>query len=451
MYIYDRKQCKKIRKEYCDKVRYLAEQPLPPDGYVRKIRIYCAMSPGDDDAEKSLLFFKKYVKPILYTAALDYETVNGMKHGGLAREIRERIYSRRRQLLGLEAWGTPPSTAESGQPDIMLQGVLPFSRNASQQLEDELNGATVLVGRPAYKEWAWGLKAGWTTFLPPARTDGIDEALAKELSEDSVFDEVQATSEGSPFGSDGAEEDGAGAPLPSKMSPSAPLSYNPAFQPANSRGAQTTTQDGESSVDPRLLEPPSTIPAQPPLFFVDYTNLIGMKNLPRKIVGFFNEREKVRQGGQAGLAIALGDKSDAREFDAPIDENGDVLREVPPQGGDFDWGLGSERFYPGRFHKTPTDIGKARKAYYEGLPRRLQDTRSYERGERELTATEKGDPPKSESNLRVERFNKESSWRNNEQGYSILRPESGLQWHRAFMGSLRVLRERQLDEAIEQE
>lgn len=62
MYYYDRKQCKLIRQEYIDKVRFLAEQPMRVDEHPRKVRIFSAVSPGDDDPDKSLLYFKKYVK-----------------------------------------------------------------------------------------------------------------------------------------------------------------------------------------------------------------------------------------------------------------------------------------------------------------------------------------------------------------------------------------------------
>ena len=313
-----------------------------------------------------------------------------------------------------------------------------------EQLEREINGAVVLVGRPALKEWAWGLKAGWTTSLPPARQD-LDESLARELSEDSVFDEVE---QGNSLAieDDTAEADGAGAPLPSRIPSSSPISYNPAFQMAGSAQSQQAkpAEPAAPAVEPRLLEPPSQIPAQPPLCFVDYTNLTGFKNVPRKLYGFFNEREKVRRGGQAALAIALGDKSNAREINVATTADGEVERTTPPQGGDLDWGLGSERFYHGRFAKTQSDIDSARKSFYDGLPKRLEETRTYVRGQRELRVTEKNDPPKTEGQLRTDRFESEKDWRNLTMGFNILKPESGVEWHRAFIGSLRVLRERHL-------
>ncbi|UZJ52136.1 hypothetical protein CBS101457_001456 [Exobasidium rhododendri] len=457
LYVYDRNQSKKIRQEYKDKVRFLAEESLHPRDYTRKVMVYAAKSPGDDDYDKSLLYFKKYVKPILIAAAIDFETLNGTRHGGLAREIREKIYSRRRQFLNLEPWGTPPSTSTSSEPDLLLTGVLPFSLQPEQQLERELNGGVVIMGRPAFKEWAWGLKSGWTSTLPPARQD-LDEGLARELSEDSAFDEVDdptAKDEMVKF-DDKEEADGAGAPLLSKLGTSLPLSHNPAFQMGKNGGSSRSQQlkaseEAGPNVDAHLLEPPTQIPAQPPLYFVDYTNLIGFTNTPRKIVGFFNERKKVRQGGQAALAIALGDKASAREIEISTSEDGNLLTTSPPQGGDLDWGLDSEYFYPDRFAKTLSDIEKSKASFYKELPKRLQETRSYVRGERELTVTERNNPPKSEGELRQERFAKEKDWSHQTEAFRILRKESGVEWHPSFRGSVRVLQERSLHDSDNQQ
>lgn len=349
----------------------------------------------------------------------------------------------------------------------MTQNLLPFSLSPQEQLEREINGGIIIVGRPAYKEWAWGLRKGWTTRLPPARQD-LEDELAQELSEDGAFDEVldEQDKEGDAFaentpaawasGDDSGEEpDGAGAPLPSRLGQagtSRHAGFNPAFQPrsagglqpqaAQSKTAAATAAANTPQVDAALLEPPEQIPAQPPLCFVDYVNLTGFRNVPRKLVGFFRHRDRVQLGAQVGVDLVLGSKTDARTFAAPVDEaSGALLHPEPPQGGDLDWGLASERFYPPRFGKTLATIEKERTSFYKELPRRLRDTRSYVRGERELTATEKGSPPKSEGDLRQERFNRERDWRNDAMGYEILRPDAGVPWHRAFRGSLRVFGE----------
>lgn len=454
LYIYDRRECKRIKQEYIDHLSHLAKQPLKPNEYPRKVAVFTAKSPGDEDYEKSLLFFKLYVKPFLVAAGIDWSTTNGTRHGGLARELRERHYARRRQLAGLEPWGTPPSTSSEKLPDPTIAGLTPFSLTPQQQLQQELEGGTIVVGRPAYKEWAWGLREGWTTRLPPKRQD-LDDELARILSEDGAFDEIEELKEeilkddpesgtdATLLSEEGVEPDGAGAPLPSRLnSPGrGPISFNPAFQqikPAPAHQARSSAED-EINVNPKLLEPPTEIPAQPPITFVDYVNLTGFRHIPRRIVGFFRHRDRFLLGGQAAMDLALGNKADAREYEVFLNHSGSELERLnPPQGGDLDWGLESERFYLPNFNQTRKDVEKAKENFYSQLKRKLQDTRSYVRGQRQLTATEKNDPPKSEADLIEERFRREKEWRLLLQGYDILKPSAGVVWHPAFKARLRV-------------
>lgn len=478
-YVYDRRECKRIRQEYIDQVQHLGEQPLLPWDYPRKIQVYGAKSPGDDDYDKSIRYFKRYVRPILVAGGIDWEILNGMRHGGLGRELRERIYSRRRQLLGLEPWGTQPSKPAGpiGPPSpespegaaLAAAQQLQFALTPQQQMQRELDGAVVVIGRPAYKEYMWGLKQGWTTDVPAQRGD-LDEPIAKALEGDGAFDEIVAeapqdtaeppsasatpppsTTSASPADTrplDALDEierrnrllaesadDDEGAPLPSsRVAVGSPFAS----------GGQKTFQSSPSpsppsssapSISPSLLLPPTSVPAQPPLVYVPFTNLTGWRQMPRRMYNFFNRRADVRAGGDAALSILLGDKSTARGFNA---DDADAERPLR-QHGDFIWGATSERTYPPRFHKLPQTIAEARASYYKDLPQRLKDSRSYYRGERELTATEKNDPPKSETELREGRLRREREWRNEEDAFEVLREESGVEWDQRFSGSLRVL------------
>jgi import inner membrane translocase subunit TIM54 len=451
LYVYDRRECKRIRKEYVEQLEHLAKQPLLPREYARKLQVYTAKSPGDEDPEKSLLFFKLYVKPFLVAAGIDWVNLNGMRHGGLARELRERHYSRRRQLLGLEPWGMPPSTSANADLDPFMAGMVPFALTPQEQLQHELDGGIIIVGRAAYKEWAWGLREGWTTRLPPQRQD-LEEQFAQTLLDDGVFDEEEDLHETNAVAltnGDQGEDDGAGAPLPSRLGPTNnnPISFNPAFQKlGNQKHAGTSAgqkQNDGPQVDAALLEPSNEIPAQAPITYVDFVNLTGFKHVPRKIVGFFRHRDRFELGGQAALNVALGSKADAREFEVLVSEDTQLPPSDPPQGGDLDWGLNSEKFYHKRFLKLLSDMDKERTTYYKDLKQRLKDTRSYVRGERELSATEKNDPPKNESDLRAERFRRERDWALSKNGYEILRPEAGLAWHPSFAGRLRVFRDQE--------
>lgn len=62
LYLYDRRKCKQIREEYVDKVRHLSEETLHPLAFPRKITVYGSKWPGDEDADRSMKYFRKYVK-----------------------------------------------------------------------------------------------------------------------------------------------------------------------------------------------------------------------------------------------------------------------------------------------------------------------------------------------------------------------------------------------------
>lgn len=61
-YLYDRRECSKIRQSYIDRVQHLAEQPLHSLDVPRKVTVYGAKWPGDEDYDRGVKYFRKYVK-----------------------------------------------------------------------------------------------------------------------------------------------------------------------------------------------------------------------------------------------------------------------------------------------------------------------------------------------------------------------------------------------------
>lgn len=61
-YLYDRKQCTDIRQEYADKVKHLSEVPLHSLAMARKVTVYGSKWPADDEHDRSMKYFRKYVK-----------------------------------------------------------------------------------------------------------------------------------------------------------------------------------------------------------------------------------------------------------------------------------------------------------------------------------------------------------------------------------------------------
>lgn len=62
LYVYDRREVKRVRAEYVDRVKHLGEVPLHPMDLPRKVRVLGARWPGDEDHERNTQYFRKYVK-----------------------------------------------------------------------------------------------------------------------------------------------------------------------------------------------------------------------------------------------------------------------------------------------------------------------------------------------------------------------------------------------------
>ena len=61
-YAYDRKKCREIREFYIKKVEHLAQEPMGSMELPRKVTVYATKWPGDEDVNRSLRYFRKYIK-----------------------------------------------------------------------------------------------------------------------------------------------------------------------------------------------------------------------------------------------------------------------------------------------------------------------------------------------------------------------------------------------------
>ncbi|MCO5557483.1 hypothetical protein L7F22_011048 [Adiantum nelumboides] len=269
-----------------------------------------------------------------------------------AREITERIYSRRRQLLGLEPFPIFQSSSNNNttpiDPDTPPP---PFSLTPQEQLQRELDGAIVLVGRSTLKEFQWGLREGWTTPCTKTKIDR-DESLARILADDGTFDELEKryeeeqrekrekergsqVSEVLEKGTQGndevvflGEDDGAGAPLPSRLNSNVShmginFNVNPAFNPnnsnnnlkSNSASSNQTNSNSNQEKKEEVLLPPDFHSCSTSFTSDSYEPLHGWRNIPIRLVGFFNHRKRFEMGGKEGVRIALSFKENAREIE----------------------------------------------------------------------------------------------------------------------------------------
>ncbi|TFK42446.1 inner membrane protein import complex subunit Tim54-domain-containing protein [Crucibulum laeve] len=411
MYIYDRRECKRIRQSYIEKVQDLSEERLDTLAWPRRVTVYGGKWPGDEDYDQSMKYFRKYVKPILVAAAVDYDMIAGKKHGDIANRVANDIRLRRRLDLGIDE--DPPATQ-----------ILPTYKAIPERRKLELEGGIVIIGRPTFKEFMAGLKRGWTEGLEKIDQD---EVLAKQLEDDTVFDEPEE------FDLDqGSSQASTGSKFPSGK---------PAFSPIQlQRSLPLRPPPGSNSIPEHLNAPPAVIPPLPPMLLVSFTNLIGLKQIPLMIWDFFNQRLKVQSGSDAGYRLVM---KATRPIEVPSVTEEPVFGDTATSSeesslGDLEFDKEAEGYYKNSLKSIPQDIEKAREKYYEALPAKIAIARALSRGTREPTKEEYKNPPPTEVELRAERMKKEKRWRSDLQGWETIKPEAKVAWDERFRDAMRI-------------
>ncbi|KAM6500406.1 Mitochondrial import inner membrane translocase subunit Tim54 [Amanita muscaria] len=381
LYIYDRRQCKQIRQSYIDRVQSLSEEAAGPLAQPRKVTVYGAKWPGDEDYDQCMKYFRKYVKPILVAAAVDYESIVGKKHGDIANRVANDIRLRRRMDHGIDT-------------DSDYTKALPTYKTLPERRKKELEGGIVIVGRPTFKEVMAGFKRGWTQGLEDV---DHEEMLAQELESDPHFDEPE----------DGETLD---EPVANR---------NPIYSPLRVPSFTDPSQNSQHHSIPEILNaPPTEIPLMPPILFVPFVDHIGLKQIPLMLWNFFNQRQYVKAGADAAYRLIM---NASKPFDAQHD---------------LHLGEDAEAYY--KKSSLVDDINNARRKYYEELPAKLQIARALARGTREPTKEERENPPPTEVELRAERMNKERRWRSDLTGWSIVDPSSSPVWDDRLGDALRL-------------
>ena len=308
------------------------------------------------------------------------------------------IKTERRVALGLDA----PQQALF-TPSI--KGTLDARRRRA------LDGGTVIVGRPAFKEYMVGLRRGWTESLELVDKD---EQLSRELESDGHFDEPEVPPDLSSSSTSDFTE-GEPLPTPSRLpsSRAAPGLFPPLSNPRTSSPSAPARDAGAD------VPPPTSIPPQPPLLLVPFVDLVGIKLVPLMIWDFFNERQKVQAGAEAAYRL--------------------ISRATRPlDAADVDFDASAEAYYKSSTAAFPAEVKKARAEYYKTLPEKLATARALSRGEREPTKLEIEAPPPTEVELRAERLKKETRWRADERGWEVVSPDTPVEWDERWESALEV-------------
>jgi import inner membrane translocase subunit TIM54 len=321
----------------------------------------------------------------------------------LARLIAEKIKAQRRLAAGLD------------QPRQWFMPI-PTYRSPEETRLHELEGGSIVLGRQTFKELMAGLKRGWTESLEKVDRE---ETLARELQNDGVFDEPEELAEDA----NEYNQEKAASSFPKLPSPL----HHPlrAVHPFSKRPDRP-----EPSIPSSVNRPPTTIPPQSPILLVPFTDYIGFKQIPYLLWDFFNQRLKVRNGAEAAYRLIM---KSTRPLQGP-----DPFPTKSDDNRDLGFDARAEYYYKKDVSSTISNIEKARQSFYKDLPAKLKVARDLSRRVREPTKDELNNPPPTEVELRAERLKKELRWRDDVEGWEIVRPEAEVTWDDRFRDTLSV-------------
>ncbi|MBW0519692.1 hypothetical protein O181_059407 [Austropuccinia psidii MF-1] len=448
LYFYDREQCKRIRQKYINQVQHISQEPIPDSEtslkwMPRKLNVYGARVPEDVEVDRAAQWFKKYVKPILVAAAIDYTIHDGISPGGLGRKIAADIRDQRVIQAAQEKDGFKQSPLSPGMPG--------YRQWHAEQ--NKLEGGTLILGRATLKEYLWGLQQGYKQHIPLDTLDD-DERFARELEEQGVFDDPPSSEhltsnqdlmmpQGLRSVQEGLGVDGTGTDDP--FNDVLPHSTHSVVSEKPSRFFGLFSRSQPAPITPLLpTEPlqktlaPIPIPPQPPLLLVPFDHPIGMKWWPLKLFRFFHRRAQAETGGQTALKLI---ESQRRPIQPPIDFTG--INEWPKSSQmvdqpDFSVKLTkspdldflapeAEEHLRASYKKAASKILEEQELFRNELRSRLLKARQAS-NDLENKSTSNSNNGLNESQLRQEAFQKEKKWRNDLEGWNIVRKGSGVCW-----------------------
>ncbi|CAI4034366.1 hypothetical protein SMKI_10G1540 [Saccharomyces mikatae IFO 1815] len=345
---YDKYRQRQILDHATGLVEPLAEEAMEVDKIPRKITVFIA-PPPNDYLESSLKIWRRYVKPVLYYAGLDYEIVQEDRQGTIRTNVANRIRQLRKEIMALvdeqslkETTQTETVTKINSPLSSKVSALLPFRKAVSDApAEDEffdpeigkqfkknfdwrniigifytmpkptriisedslvkdpiLSGGVICLGRGAYKEYIAGIHEGLLGPIEKAEEPEPTEpkitqetdSTGKESMEDgsnstTLLDVKKETDSESTVVQEDLKLDEEGVPNDSQ------IFMKPFIAPDQYSelkiAPELQTPNGEFVRDPTTNIP---LLINQPLLVIPIPNLIGFSTIPRRIHRFYQKR-----------------------------------------------------------------------------------------------------------------------------------------------------------------
>lgn len=281
---YDRYEKRKIIARYKAEVAYMADEPLQPLEMPRKMAIYMGAPPGDT-IHIAREHFQEYIKPILNSAAVDFELVEGKMQGDVRHRVSQRIRNAR----------------------LKVDGLTSLQRATREKLVQDKQTGDIVLGRHTYKEYIRGLHEGHLG--PVDEPKEITAIMNPRMPGDPITEIVD---------------------LPPQESDVSKSSDSVSQSPA--------TEKTEDEIQKEIDEIKKNIPTSPPSYikpseytaatspnidsdrlhvYVPMQHLLGFLNTPWRLYRFLTRRQLAEEICSATTAAVLA--SNTRPFDAATD------------------------------------------------------------------------------------------------------------------------------------
>jgi import inner membrane translocase subunit TIM54 len=293
--IYDRREKKRIQKRYGKLVSHLAQETIDVHELPRKLTVYLSAPPGDG-LVPAREHFNEYVKPILVSAALDWDAVEGRREGDVRAGLAERIRKLRKKKG--EASNEP---IEQDQEELLAE-----VREKTGIKEWPGTAGDIVIGRHAWKEYIRGLHEGWLGPLdPPVQPETVPPVPEAPSTTTTPESSSQNTENAPPVAAPGD------APLNEPEKPAeeekkpAEEEKKPAEEEKKSKKKKQPPPFNSTS-DYNNEQLSSNCPAElTPTTVVPFPHLLGFLNTPIRMYRFLNRRKIAEDVGRQTAAAVL--------------------------------------------------------------------------------------------------------------------------------------------------
>lgn len=330
---YDKYEQKQVRKKWMAEVEHLSKQVYPQDRTPRKLTIYIA-PPPDDFLDESLRLFRKFIKPVLNSASLDYEIFSESRQGDIRQSVAQKIRQMRLDRLdsgvdGVNGAGANSVTEETNSKTwtSFAGGAKLFQKSQSGEIEDEqlvkrselykprdvmglyrvfkpmeevksedeINpeeaGGVICIGRGAYKEYLAGVHEGLLGPLVKPQVLIEEEEQARIAKEKEKEERIK---EGKPAEDLDDDDDEAGT----KKLPPVTKSF---IQPSEYAAAQLAPELNMANII--LNDKNVPVVFEQPVYVYPIPKLTGFLKIPQKIYKYFTTRRLADDFGRRTTSI----------------------------------------------------------------------------------------------------------------------------------------------------